>query len=525
MEKMKKEESVIYTDVLVIGSGLAGCASALSAAREGLDVIIITSQNNFFESSSNYAQGGIIYKNLEDNLERFIGDFRKAGDYLVNEKAVKLLYEKGPSLIDEILVNDLKVPFNKNEKGEFHLTLEGAHSLPRIIHVNDVTGESIQKNFYKKLKAVSNIKIYTGATAVDLITLAHHSLNPLHIYEPSTCSGAYVFFQKKGKVIPILSKFTILATGGLGWIYLHSTNPENIRGDGYAMAYRAGARLMNMEYVQFHPTTLYSNDTKRFLITEALRGEGAILRNRFGQDFMKKYHSDGSLAPRDVVCRAIVQELLKTGGQCVYLDVTHEDSDWIKERFPGVYRRCLEDGIDITTQPIPVVPAAHYECGGIATDLLANTTINRLKAVGEVACTGIHGANRIASSSLLECLVFGTIAGRDCADRIRKESMIIPNVPAWKEENEEVDPELLHQDWLTIKHTMWNYAGIIRTKKKLERAYGIIEKLRQDIYPFYANGRLSDDLIGLRNAVTTSFLILHAAKLNKQSRGCHYRLD
>jgi len=522
---MKKAENTITTDILIIGSGLAGCASALAAAREGLDVILITSQENFLESSSNYAQGGIIYRGIDDSLEKFVADFRKAGNDLVYEKAVKLLFEEGPRLIDEILIKDLKIPFSKDEKGKLHLTLEGAHSVPRILHVEDRTGESIQRSFYRKLQKMPNIKIYTKATAIDLITLAHHSLNPLHIYEPSTCSGAYVFFQEENRVFPVLSKFTILATGGLGRIYLHTSNPECIRGDGYAMAYRAGARIMNMEYVQFHPTTLYTHDDRRFLITEAVRGEGGILRNRYGEDFMKKYHPEGSLAPRDVVARSIIKELTATGGQFVYLDLTHKESNWIKQRFPNIYKKCLEEGIDITSQSIPVVPAAHYECGGVATNLKADTTIKRLKAVGEVACTGVHGANRLASSSLLECLVFGYIAGKDCARRIKKEKFIIPNVPDWKAETEEVDPELLLQDWLTIKHTMWNYAGIVRTRKKLERAYGIIMKLKQDIEPFYANGRLSDNLIGLRNAATVALLVLHAAKLNKKSRGCHYRVD
>jgi L-aspartate oxidase len=291
------------------------------------------------------------------------------------------------------------------------------------------------------------------------------------------------------------------------------------------MAYRAGARIMNMEYVQFHPTTLFSTNEERFLISEALRGEGAILRNKNGEDFMKRYHEMGSLAPRDIVSRSIIAEMNETGGQYVNLDITHKDPDWIKQRFPKIYQKCLDVKVDITTEGIPVVPAAHYECGGIATDMRGNTTIRRLKAVGEVACTGLHGANRLASSSLLECLVFGTIAGRDSAQFIRTEKMIMPQVADWCQQDESPDPDLVRQDRSIIKQTMWNYVGIIRTKKKLERAFRILWQLNEDIQNFYANSQLNDDLIGLRNAVTTSLLVLHAAKLNKESRGCHYRVN
>ncbi|RKY53259.1 MAG: L-aspartate oxidase, partial [Candidatus Neomarinimicrobiota bacterium] len=435
------------------------------------------------------------------------------------------IYRDGPGLIEEILINDLNIPFNRNDKGELDLTREAAHSKSRIIHVNDNTGKSIQEIFYKKLKTISNIKIFTDATCVDLITLSHHSLNPLHIYEPSTCVGAYVFFQNEDRVHPILAKETILATGGLGRIYLHTSNPITSRGEGYAMAYRAGARIMNMEYIQFHPTTLFSTNDDRFLITEAMRGEGAILRNKFGQDFMKRFHKMGSLAPRDVVSRSIIQEMNDTSAQYVYLDITHRNSDWIKKRFPTIYEKCLEVKVDITSEGIPVVPAAHFECGGVTTDDLANTTIRRLKAVGEVACTGLHGANRLASSSLLEGLVFGTIAGRNCFEIIKKNKFIMPRVAKWKPEMEPVDSDLLYQDWLTIKHTMWNYVGIVRNRKKLERAFGILWRLKQEIESFYAHSKLNDDLIGLRNAATTSLLVLHAARLNRVSRGCHYMAD
>jgi L-aspartate oxidase len=522
---MKSAEVIIATDVLVIGTGLGGCAAAYAAARQGLQVIMITSEKEFTESSSYYAQGGIIYQAANDTEKDFLKDFQKAGAGIVNVAAVRTIYRHGTELIRDILCDRLKVPFNLREDGELALTQEGVHAKPRIAFVEDHTGQAILERFHREIEATNNIRVITRATCVDLITLAHHSLNPFHIYEPSTCAGAYVLMQAENQVYPILAKQTILASGGLGNLYLHTSNPPRIRGDGYAMAYRAGARLMNLEYLQFHPTTLFSTGEERFLISETLRGEGAVLRNRYGEDFMPRYHKLGSLAPRDVVSRCIIAEINDTGSQHVYLDITHKNSDWIKARFPSIYRRCLEYRVDITTDYIPVVPAAHYECGGVVTDMQGNTTIRRLKAVGEVACTGLHGANRLASSSLLECLVFGTIAGRASVETIKSGKMITPRVPDWKKELEPLDPDLLRQDRSLIRQTMWNYIGIVRTKKKLERAYGILRQLNEDIQHFYAHSQLSDELIGLRNAATTSLLVLHAARLNKGSRGCHYRED
>lgn len=513
------------TDVLIIGGGLAGCAAALAAHKAGLSVVLTTCQGEFNESSSYYAQGGIIYKGEDDSFESLLEDFQQAGAGIVNERAVRQIYQFGPEFIEQIFIKELNVPFNRTFDGKIALTQEAVHSKPRIAYVQDYTGKAIQQLFFKKVQNLENVEILTKATAVDLITLAHHSLDLSHIYEPSTCAGAYVYFQKENEVRSILAKQTILATGGLGRLYLYTSNPHHARGDGYAMAYRAGARVMNMEYVQFHPTTLYSTSDERFLISEALRGEGAILRNQAGEDFMKKYHEAGSLAPRDVVARCIIQEMNETCAPYMYLDISHKNADWIKQRFPEIYKKCLEAKVDITREGIPVVPAAHFECGGVATDELGNTTIRRLKAVGEVACTGLHGANRLASSSLLECLVFGTLAGRDCAERIKQDVIIMPPIAKWKAEYESLDPDLLRQDRLTIQHTMWNYVGIIRSAKKLERAYGILYRLKQDIDKFYAYSQLNDDLIGLRNAALTAMLILHAATINKSSRGCHYRID
>ncbi len=521
----KTAKNSIDTDVLIIGTGLAGCSAALAAAKEGLHVTLISSEKEFTESGSFYAQGGIITTPEHDSLELILHDFQRAGANLVNEKAVELVYKYGKTFIEEVLIKDVKVPFDRTASGQISLTKEASHSNNRIAHVKDHTGNAIQSYFYTYLKTFKNIDIITEVTAIDLITLAHHSLNYSHIYEPSTCSGAYCYFHKSDEIKPILAGVTIVATGGLGRLYRHSSNQKSARGDGYAMVYRAGGRIMNMEYIQFHPTTLMAADDERFLITEAMRGEGAILRNHNGDTFMKNYDRQAELAPRDIVARSIIQEMNKTHSQNVYLDITHKNSDWIKSRFPLIYEKCLDKKIDITTTLIPVVPAAHYACGGVAVNSQANTTIKRLKAVGEVACTGLHGANRLASSSLLECLVYGTLAGRDCANILKNEKIIIPQVSDWRREREELDTDLLRQDMLSIQHTMWNYVGIIRTKKKLNRAFDMLSRMRNNIEYFYKHTNLNNNLIGLRNAVTTAWMVLHAARLNKKSRGCHYRLD
>jgi L-aspartate oxidase len=522
---MKSASRVIETDVLVVGSGLAGCSAAYAAAQEGLNVILINSESELAETSSYYAQGGIIYRAENDTEEIFLQDFQRTGAGIVNPAAVKVVYKSGPELIQKILCDDLKVPFVRRKDGGLDLTMESAHSHARIAYIMDHTGQSILDCFQARIRQMDRIKTFTKATCVDLITLAHHSLNHLDIYKPSTCVGAYVLFQDESKVYPILAKTTILATGGLGSLYLHTSNPPHVRGDGYAMAYRAGARIMNMEYVQFHPTTLFTTNNERFLISETLRGEGAVLRNKSGEAFMKLYHELESLAPRDIVARSIMTEMNREGSRHVYLDITHRDGAWIRRRFPKIYQKCLEHKVDITREGIPVVPAAHYECGGVATDMQANTTIRRLKAIGEVACTGLHGANRLASSSLLESLVFGVIAGSDVARQIEVEDFRIPDVAAWKEETEAIDPDLIRQDRSTIQQTMWNYVGIVRDAKKLDRAFGILWQLNEDIQHFYKHSELTDQLIGLRNAATASLLVLHAARLHKGSRGCHYRTD
>ncbi len=515
----------MYTDVLVIGSGGAACSTALSLAKAGMNVVMISRTREPEDSCTSLAQGGIIYRGEEDSEEQFVKDFQKAGGHLNNPKSLKTLYSYGSELVDEVMISDIAVPFDRNDKGELHVTLEAAHSMARILHVEDLTGKAIIESYISKLKQYDNLKMLCNTTAIDLLTIGHHSLNKLDIYKRRTCFGAFVLMRDMKKVIPIFAKYTVIATGGLGRCFINTTNPVGTRGDGYAFAYRAQARIINMEYIQFHPTAFYHEHADRFLITEAVRGEGGVLINKKSEEFMDKYHPDGSLAPRDVVARGIHKELIRTESSCVYLDITHRDSDWLRSRFPNIYEKCLKHNIDITKDPIPVVPAAHYSCGGIWVNQKGNTSIKRLKAVGEVACNGLHGANRLASSSLLECLVFGTLAAKDIIEHISKKEYYFPEIKPWESRYEAVDQDLINQDWLTLQHTMWNYVGIVRTEKRLRRAVSILSHLKDDIDEFYSYSELSDELIGLRNAIQTSLLVLYSAKRNKTSLGCHYRQD
>jgi L-aspartate oxidase len=425
-----------------------------------------------------------------------------------------------------VLVDRLGVPFDRAPDGQFDITEEAAHSVPRILHCEDRTGLGISEALREGIAREPRIAALDGWTAVDLLTTSHHSRNALDIYQPNTCVGAYVLERRTGQVHTVLARETVLATGGLGELYLHSTNPKGSRGDGIAMAYRAGARLLNLEFVQFHPTTLYHPLARRFLISESLRGEGARLTLRSGEEFMHRYHPRGSLAPRDVVARAIHEELLASGEPYVHLDLTHKDADWIRRRFPFIHGECLKLEIDITTDPIPVVSAAHYSCGGVATDLNGRTSIERLWAVGEVACTGLHGANRLASTSLLEGLVFGCRAAealeRALSDRAYDP---YPAIGPWMAEKETADPALILQDWLSIKYTMWNYVGLVRTQRRMTRARKILRELQAETEDFYARTALDDDLIGLRNGVQTALAVLYSAMQNRVSRGCHYLAD
>jgi L-aspartate oxidase len=520
-------DSSFETDILVIGSGLAGCAAAWAAAQRGAKVIMITRSPRPEESNTFWAQGGIIYEGKNDSPEKLVGDILTAGAGLSSPEAAWLLSREGPALVKEILIDQLGVNFDRapEDPEEWHLTAEAAHSLPRILHHKDQTGSAIESVFLKRVASHPKVKLMPAATAVDLLTASHHSEEPLDVYRPLTCVGAYVLDQARGEIVPILARETVLATGGLGRVYLHTTNPPGAGGDGIAMASRAGARCINLQYIQFHPTTLY-HPSGRFLLSEAMRGEGARLVDRRDREFMSRFHPNGSLAPRDITARAIYQVMLESGEPCAYLDISHKPAAQVRDRFPGIYAHCLQLGLDITKQPIPVVPAAHYSCGGIAVDEGGRTNLARLRAVGEVSCTGLHGANRLASTSLLECLVWGTRAGSDAAMGILKGGdYYFPPIVPWRYEHEAVDPALIAQDWLTIQQTMWNYVGLIRSEKRLNRAYEILRELDVEISRFYEKAEVTDEMIGLRNGIQTARLVLLAAKESRESRGCHYRVD
>lgn len=523
--KQRGSFDLIETDVLVIGSGMAGCVTALEAAKAGAEVTLIDHGARPDDSATSWAQGGIIYRGDDDSADILAKDIFAAGDEICSPPAVRFVAENGPRLVKQILVDELGVEFDRTSSGELDMTEEAAHSTRRIVHCKDRTGEVISQRLNAAIADHPRIEVIRGATLIDLLTLSHHSSDPLDIYNPPTCVGAYVLKESEGRVSTFLARETALATGGLGQLYLHTTNPRSARGDGIAAAYRAGARLLNLEYVQFHPTAFYHETAPRFLITEAIRGEGGRLQRKDGAAFMERHHPRGSLAPRDVVARAIHEELLASDDPCVYLDISHKPADWIRERFPGAYNQCKIYDIDITREPIPVVPAAHYTCGGVAVDLESHTSIAGLRAIGEVACTGLHGANRLASTSLLECLVFGYYAGRDIAKSLKgKTKFAQPAVEPWNEEEEQLDPALILQDWLTVKYTMWNYVGLVRTEKRLIRAKHILRELQDEIESFYAKSRLSSDLIGLRNGAQAALAVLYAAMENHHSRGCHYRL-
>jgi L-aspartate oxidase len=514
---------IVETDCLIIGTGLAGCTTALQCADAGMKVLLLTRSKAPAETATSYAQGGIVFQSQENgDGEHLVKDIMEVGGGISNRPAVEQLAQLGPRLVREILLDRVKVPFDRNQDGSYNLTEEAAHSVPRILHCGDHTGRELEISFLNTLQTKKKIQIETQQSAIDLLTLSHHSANPQDFYKPPRCIGAYVFDQVRQEVYAVRAKETVLATGGLGQLYLHTTNPTGARGDGLAMAYRTGARIMNLEYIQFHPTALYRKSTERFLITEALRGEGARLVNQSGREFMKDYDPRGELAPRDVVSRAIHDEMLREGSQWVYLDISHKPAEWIRSRFPGVYAECLKSGFDLTKSPIPVVPAAHYSCGGVSVDLQGRTTIQNLYAVGEVSCTGVHGANRLASTSLLEDLVWGFKAGESIGKSISQEKYDFPEIRPWLAERETADADLLAQDWLTIKHTMWNYVGLVRTQKRLERAHRILRDLSDEVLKFYEKTELSDELIGLRNGATAAQLILTAAVRNRQSQGCHF---
>ncbi len=507
-------------DVLILGSGVAGCTAALAAAREGASVTIVTRSAEAEASNTLWAQGGIVGRPPGDSPERLAADIVRAGNGLCSPDAVELLSREGPDLVRALLIEELSVPFDHDGAG-FHWTLEGGHSIPRVLHVKDETGMPIERALLQACRREPKIAWLLSTTAVDLLTLSHDSLEPADRYRAPTVVGAFLLSRESGEVKPHHARETILATGGLGQVYLHTTNPQGARGDGIAMARRAGARLLNLEYVQFHPTALL-HPRGRLLLSEALRGEGARITDASGNEFLRQAHPDAELAPRDVVARAIHQRLLEQDEPYVLLDISHKPAHWIRERFPGMTRRCLEQGFDLTAGPVPVVPAAHYACGGVAVDLDGRTTLAHLKAAGEVSCTGVHGANRLASTSLLEGLLWGWRAGKAAA-REGREVGRLPPVRPWQPEHEPVDPALIAQDWMVVRHTMWNYVGLLRSEKRLDRAGRILSQLQIEIENFYRRGTMSDALVGLRNGVQTALAIERGASDNRISRGCHYR--
>jgi len=515
--------NVLHTDCLVIGAGLAGSAYALQAAKRGLRVELL-SLGDPLAANSDWAQGGIIY-NVSPDPASLARDIFEASDHMANPAAVEQLVREGPVAVKELLIDELQIGFDRNEDGELDFTREGGHSERRIIHAKDATGHAILESVARRVDATPLVTRRTGWVAVDLLTLSHNSEDVADKYEPLTCFGAYVLDTTTGEVSAIVAKKTVLATGGLGQIFLHSTNQPGSVGHGVAMAYRVGARLMDLEYVQFHPTVFAKKNAPRFLITEAMRGEGGVLVNARGERFVDAADARGSLAPRDIVARAIKQELAASGEPTVFLDLSAMKPDFIRERFPNIYERCLSYGVDLAREPIPVVPAAHFACGGVHTDLSGRTSVRHLTAIGETACTGLHGANRLASTSLLECLTSAKFAAAADADDIAHAQFRLPAPRAWASPTHEADPTLVRQDMLQIQHTMWNYAGVIRSPRRLTRARRILLELREEIQSFYRDCRPTRELIELRNAVQTALLIVHAASLNPRSRGCHFVIE
>jgi len=511
---------VINTDCLVIGAGLAGSAYALHAARAGLDVRLL-SLGAPIEANSDRAQGGIIFDTSPDP-ELLSHDIMAASDGMANPAAVRQLVREGPAAVRELLLDELHIDFDRESGGQLELTREGGHSARRIIHSKDLTGHAILTAVAARVDETQLITRHSGSAAIDLLTLSHNTDTPADRYQPLTCFGAYVLDPGYARPIAIVARKTVLATGGLGQVFQHSTNHPGTVGHGIAMAYRVGARLIDLEYVQFHPTVFFADDAPRFLVTEALRGEGAVLVNRRGERFMQGQHPRASLAPRDIVARAIHHEMATSGEACVYLDLGALEGNFIRDRFPSVYERCLEYGLDITRDPIPVVPAAHYACGGVHTDLEGRSNVRHLNAIGETACTGLHGANRLASTSLLECLTGArATAAADVRD-IQNDEFHLPKPREWQSPRREADPTLIRQDLGLVQQTMWNYAGIVRSERRLTRARRILLELREEVQSFYRDCRLSRELIELRNAVQTALLVVHAAALNPDSKGCHY---
>jgi len=509
-------------DVLIIGSGLAGLSLALRTADH--KKVCLVSKRSINNTASDWAQGGIAAViNDNDSTAAHIEDTLIAGAGLCDVAVTKLVAEQAKQAVDWLIEQGVGFTREQDNSG-YHLTREGGHSHRRVIHAADATGHAIQTTLSAKVNTHPNITVLENHIAVDLITTRKVTHTKVEIADDNSCLGAYVLDNDSGKVITIAAQNTILATGGAGKVYLYTTNPDISTGDGIAMAWRAGCRVANMEFIQFHPTCLFHPHAKSFLISEAVRGEGGLLKLADGSRFMPEYDPREELAPRDVVARAIDFEMKKRGLDCVYLDISHKPLSFIESHFPNIYRRCLELGIDMSKMPIPVVPAAHYTCGGVMTDDKGRTDIKNLYAVGETACTGLHGANRLASNSLLECLVFGQTAAADILCQPTKPT---PELPYWDESRvTDADEEvLITHTWEELRRFMWNYVGIVRTDKRLSRALHRIHMLRDEVHEFYSNFKVSNDLIELRNLLQVAELIVESAISRKESRGLHYSKD
>ncbi|HEX2619224.1 MAG TPA: L-aspartate oxidase [Phototrophicaceae bacterium] len=518
----------IQTDTLIIGCGIAGAAAALRLSDDvNHHVTVITRSSDAMSSNSSWAQGGIVTRGLDDSPDLLVEDILRAGAGLSSARAARILADEGPRLVQSVLIEHCGVRFDHNEDDELIYGLEAVHSTRRIIHVGDKTGEAIVRGMLATLATRTNVTLLTDHTAVDLITFPHHSLEPLDVYEPMTCHGAYVLDRNAREIGRVIAGHTILASGGLGQIYRNTTNPRGARGDGLAMAWRANIRVANAEYIQFHPTALSVRGAPNLLISEAVRGEGAVLLTPEGIPFMAKYDPEWrDLAPRDVVARAIHMEMLENGYEHVLLDIASKHpASFIRERFPQLVENCERFGLDPTNEPIPVVPAAHYFCGGVLVDDYGHTNFEGLYAVGEVSCTGLHGANRLASTSLLEGLVWGDRAARDILQHPRS-SVPYSRIPEWIYLGQsDPDPALLEGDMTTIRNIMWHYVGLVRSEERLDRADRELRHLFHEIEAFYRTYRLNDAMIGLRNAIQTARIVTFSARRNRTSRGTHYRTD
>lgn len=515
----------MFYDVLVIGSGIAGLSTAISAAEEGLSVALAYKGKDPYQTNTSCAQGGIVSRGKNDSPEKLTQDILSAGDHINYKKAVEFAASEGPEAVKEYLIDKAGIDFARDNPHQYNFTKEAAHSVRRILHVQDRTGYHIQKGLYAFLKKFSHVDFFDLHTAIDLITNTHNSTDPQERYREERVIGAYLFDEKNDRVKSIFSSAVVLATGGIGNLFQFTSNPPDATGDGMAMAYRTGARIINSEYIQFHPTILYSRDEKRFLISESLRGEGASLMNKQGRHFMKDYHTEGDLAPRDEVARSIIREMEKQDSNYVLLDTSQIKNINIQQRFPAIYQKCKELAIDIEKEAIPVIPAAHYFCGGIKVDLDGRTSLSGLYAAGENACTGVHGANRLASVSLLEGLVFSVRLGKYLKRQYREVPLKLQqSIPDWvfPGKIEEFDSVLINQDFKNLQSTMWNYVGIIRTRKRLDRALSDINYLMHRIERFYKSAKIERRILELRNAVLSGSIIAKAAIKNPHSKGAHF---